>query len=411
MTSADAGDFETVLGAAVLLHENGQSTDMTLIAVRRLSRGLGMTAVAIPSWTSMTLATEEPTRLRVVPVAPVTVNMRRVSAAMRAIDRAEDGTLDRPLLRRELADAAQESGSATPPFVIACALGAAALSIVFGVNDYRAIVLVAASAAVGGGCRRLLARWHLGAFVQAFTAALVAGLGGALAPHLGLGGVIGLTAVCPAMVLVPGPQILNGAMDLLSARISLGLSRLGYAAVIFAAIAAGLILGLFVGGQTLPLSSTEVHVPIYADVLAAGVAAAAYPVYFSMPYRMIGLPVAAGMIAHAVHWFAVDVWHAGLPGAALVSCLVVGAALAPVSHLLRIPFAGIGFAAVVALVPGMYVFRVLAGLMRLTTDTSPSVVAATVSNGSIAVFVVAAMAVGLAVPNHIRNAVVAARES
>lgn len=149
MTSAEAGDFETVLGAAVLLHENGQSTDMTLIAVQRLNRGLGLTSVAIPSWTSMTLATDEPTRLRVVPVAPVAVNMRRVAAAMQAIDRVEDGTLDRRLMRRELADAAAESGSAALPFVIACALGAAALSVVFGVSDVRAIALIAVSAAAG----------------------------------------------------------------------------------------------------------------------------------------------------------------------------------------------------------------------------------------------------------------------
>src|SRR6202008_573761 len=164
----------------------------------------------------------------------------------------------------------------------------------------------------------------------------------------------------------------------------LGMARLGYATLLVAAIAAGLVLGLRVRGQTLPLASAHIHVGFYADGRAAGVAAASYPVYFSMPYRMIGWPVAAGMVAHAAHWWSITVWHASLAAAALVSCLIVGTALAPIAYLLRIPFTAIGFAAVVALVPGMYVFRTLAGLVQLTGNASPPLVTATASNGAVA---------------------------
>ena len=38
-----------------------------------------------------------------------------------------------------------------------------------------------------------------------------------------------LIAVCPCMVLVPGPHILNGAIDLMRTRVALGIARLGYA--------------------------------------------------------------------------------------------------------------------------------------------------------------------------------------
>jgi uncharacterized membrane protein YjjP (DUF1212 family) len=406
----DVEDLDTVLRAAVLLHDNGQSTDMTLIAINRLNRGLGLSCTLIPSWASMLAIGDGPAATaRVRAANPVGVNMRRVSAAMRAIDRAEDGPLDRRIVRQALADAAGQRSSSTLAFIVACTTGAAALSVVFGVNDLRTIVLVAVSAALGGVSRRLLGRLGIGVLSQAFTAAIVAGLGGALAAHLGLGEAVALAAVCPAMVLVPGPLILNGAMDLLATRMTLGLARLGYATLLLGAIAAGLVLGLRLGGQTLPLTSADVRVALYADVLAAGVAAASYPVYFSMPYRMIGWPVAAGMVAHAAHWWSITVWHASLAVAALVSCLVVGTALAPIAYLLRIPFAAIGFAAVVALVPGMYVFRTLAGLVQLTSNASPALLTAAASNGAIAALVVAGMAIGLAVPNHIRNAVLARR--
>jgi uncharacterized membrane protein YjjP (DUF1212 family) len=410
-TVSDVEDLETVLRAAVLLHDNGQSTDMTLIAVDRLNRGLGVSCTLIPSWTSMMVIGDGPAPpARAKAANPVGVNMRRVSAAMRAIDRAEDGALDRQIVRQALDEAAGLGSSSTVAFVVACATGAAALSVVFGANDLRAIVLVAVSAALGGVLRRLLGRLGIGVLAQAFTAAIVAGLGGALAARLGLGDAVGLAAVCPAMVLVPGPPILNGALDLLALRMTLGLARLGYATLVLGAIAAGLVLGLRLGGQTLPLSSADVRVALYADVLAAGVAAASYPVYFSMPYRMIGWPVGVGMVAHAAHWWSITNWHASLAVAALLSCLVVGTALAPIAYLLRIPFAAIGFAAVVALVPGMYVFRTLAGLVQLTSNASPPLLTAAASDGAIAALVVAGMAIGLAVPNHIRNAVLAARE-
>ena len=104
-------------------------------------------------------------------------------------------------------------------------------------------------------------------------------------------------------------------------------------------------------------------------------AAASYPVYFSMPWRMIGWPVAVGMVAHGVHWYGLE-WGAGPAVSAFASCLLVGAILVPVSHRMRIPFAGIGFAAVVALVPGVYVFRTLAGFIEFAGAPTAQLLAA-----------------------------------
>src|ERR1700758_4074195 len=115
----DIDDLDTVLSAAVLLHDNGQSTDMTLIAVDRLNRGLGLRSILIPSWTSMLVIGDGPApSVRVRAAEPVGVNMRRVSAVMRAVDRAEDGPLDRRIVRHALADAASEGTSSTVAFTV-----------------------------------------------------------------------------------------------------------------------------------------------------------------------------------------------------------------------------------------------------------------------------------------------------
>jgi uncharacterized membrane protein YjjB (DUF3815 family) len=395
--------------AAVLLQESGQSTSMTLLAVERLNIGLGVRSTLIPSWASLTLVSaRRETPLAAAAVSPVGVNMRRVAAAMRTIDRAEDGPLQREVVDREIAQAARLSVSNDVIFAVACATGAGALAVVFGATSPVAVLLVALSAAVGGVIRRGLARFGISTLVQAFAAALVAGLVGALAFHLNLGAATGLVAVCPGMVLVPGPHILNGALDLLALRVTLGISRLGYATLILGAIAAGLILGLHLGGQSLSVTNTTGSNPPYVEILAAGVAAGSYPVYFSMPYRMIVWPVVVGMLARAAHWWAISGWHFDLPLAALLSCLLVGVVLIPVAHLLRIPFAAIGFAAVVALVPGVYVFRMLSGVEQLQSNTSPQLLAATVSDAALSSLIVAGMAIGLVVPMRIRDHLVAA---
>lgn len=401
--------LDTVMKAAVLLQESGQSTSMTLIAVDRLNAGLGIRSTLIPSWASLLLTSPHAdVPVRVASVSPVGVQMRRVASAMRTIDRAEDGPLDRAVIDREIDTAAALTTSNDVVFTFACATGAGALAVVFGATQPLAVLLVAMSAAIGGLIRRALGRFGIGTLVQAFVAATVAGLIGAAAVHLNLGAATGLIAVCPGMVLVPGPHILNGALDLLALRITLGIARLGYATLILAAIATGLVFGLYIGGQTLSVSGVGANVPFYTDVLAAGVAAGSYPVYFSMPYRMIGWPVAAGMLAHAAHWWALRGWNTDLPTAALVACLLVGIVLIPVAHFLRVPFAAIGFAAVVALVPGVYVFRTLSGIIQLQNKTSPDLLAATVSDAAMATLVVAGMAIGLVVPMRIRDILVSA---
>jgi Putative threonine/serine exporter len=73
--------------------------------------------------------------------------------------------------------------------------------------------------------RRGLARLSENVFLQPFCAALLAGVVGALAVRYQLGSSLGLVALCPCLILVPGPHVLNGGLDLIRSRIDLGASR------------------------------------------------------------------------------------------------------------------------------------------------------------------------------------------
>jgi len=297
--------YDALLAATALLYANGQSTQMTRTAVERLNRGLDVDALVVPSWSMLTLtAAGSRATVLTAAVSPTAINMRRVATMMGVVDRAQDGPLELEHVTAGIAEAEAQSVSDTAVFVLACATGAAALSVIYGANQPLAILLVALAAAAGGLLRRWSGALGAGPLVQVFGAALIAGAVGAAATHLHLGASAAVVAICPAMVLVPGPHILNGALDLLDLRVTLGSARLAYGLLVLTAISAGLILGVHTGGQTLAVTAPSSSAPFVVDVLAAGVAAASYPVYFSMPWRMIGWPVAAGMLAHAAHWLA-----------------------------------------------------------------------------------------------------------
>jgi uncharacterized membrane protein YjjB (DUF3815 family) len=230
---------------------------------------------------------------------------------------------------------------------------------------------------------------------------LLAGIVGAVAARLELSSVLHLVAVCPCMVLIPGPHLLNGTIDLARARVALGASRIGYASLIILMICMGLLLGLSFGAVSLPVSGPSYPVPLKYDVIAAGVAVAAYSTFFAMPWRMVPIPVVIGMLAHAARWATISVAGASVETGALVACLVVGTIVSPIADRLRLPFAAFAFASVVSLLPGVFLFRMAGGVVSLTAragSASPELLVHTIADGTTAFLIILVMTFGLIVP-------------
>jgi uncharacterized membrane protein YjjP (DUF1212 family) len=341
----------------------------------------------------------------VAAVRPLGVNIDKVTATLAVVDSVCDDRMPRGDIGATFAEIEARPPVSLLRFVIMAAAGAAALGVIFGAKHLTGLVVIAISAGLGAALRRAVGRFTDNPFAQPLCAALLAGAIGGIAFRFDVSPQQYLLAVCPCMVLVPGPHLLNGAIDLARARIALGLARTVYVCLIILMICMGLLVGLALGGTMLPASvASAPPAPLLYDVIAAGVAVMAYAAFFSMPWRTVPLPVATGMLAHAARWVVIAVLGQSVEAGALVACLIAGTIAAPLSDRMRLPFAGVAFASVVSLIPGVFLFRMAGGVVGLIgqgANASPALLAATVADGATAFLIMLAMAFGLLLPKMI----------
>ncbi len=396
----DDGAGSLPASVAALLLASGQTTEATRLAVERLSVALGRPARLRARWGQITLYPADGGRPAFAEAEPVGVDIGRVAAAEAVVDAVCVGSLAPAAALERLGAIGRAPPVSLARFASMAAAGAAALSVIFGAPEALTVAVVAAVAGLGACLRRSVAHLSGNPLLQPLVAALLGGVAAGLTARAGLPVAYRLVAVCPCMVLVPGPHFLNGMIDLARARIPFGAARLALAGLIVLAICAGLLAGLALAGASFPEAGVVRPVPLALDTLAAGVAVAAYASFFNMPWRMVAAPVATGMLAHALRWELLRL-GAGVPLGAFGATLVAGTAMALLSHRLRVPFGAAAFACTVSLIPGVYMFQAASGLVlvaRLGAKAGLEPLLGVATDAFTAGLTLLAMAAGLILP-------------
>ena len=128
----------------------------------------------------------------------------------------------------------------------------------------------------------------------------------------------------------------------------------------------------------------------------AGVAACGFGAFYNAPWRVLWVSIACGMLGHGIRFVALD--HMGVALSTLVACLAIGVAANLAADRLRLPFSALAFAGAVPMMPGVFIFQSIAGVIRLSaagTTADPALAAATLALSGKSVLVVGAMAIGL----------------
>jgi uncharacterized membrane protein YjjP (DUF1212 family) len=331
----------------------------------------------------------------------------RYNAALQArvhsiLQRVRDGEIDDTHALTLLNNAEVETPK-HPSWLVALVLGlaAAALAGLLGADTGGAMAACIGTA-LGLLARRELSRRHVNLLMLPLTAALIGAVLSGIAIRLGGTATPGLALIVPALMLIPGPHLINALLDLVDNYLPMTLARFGLATAIIAASALGIVLGIEL---TLPApptgteNATSEHLNLLTDILLAGVVTGGFAFFYNATWAQAGLALLGGMAGHGSRYFALEA-GCRLEVATFIGGLVVGIVAALIARLQKVPFAVVAFAGAVTMMPGIQIYRTLGGVLRLARwkeSAEQPMIASFLGNASQACLVVAALALGLIV--------------
>jgi uncharacterized membrane protein YjjP (DUF1212 family) len=286
-------------------------------------------------------------------------------------------------------------------WLAALLLGAAAASLAGLLGaDWGAAAVASLASALGLVVRQELGRRHASVLVLPFSAALLGAVLGGLAIRWGWTQTPELVLVVPALMVVPGPHLINALLDLIDNCLPMSLARFGLATGILLASAIGIVLGVEL---TLPnvVPANQPAGPgglnLFSDMILAGIATCGFAVFYNTDWRHLWMAAVGGMTGHGLRFLALQAGCA-LEAATFLGGLTVGIISALIVRSNKMPVAAIAFAGAVTMIPGLSLYRTLAGalwLARLPHAADSSAVVQTFANAFQASLVVGALTLGL----------------
>lgn len=385
--------------AARLLLEYNMRAELLRRKLLRVARHLGVDIRVFVTYRGVTLFARDGHQYH-AQAPELRINVAVSAEVNRIVDAVCERQIDLAAATAGL-ESIERSAPRHNRWLLAAIFGVAAAALArLLLADWGAVAVSGVSSALGLLARQELARRHVVLFAMPFTAALIGSLLGGLVIRAGWTHTPGFCLMVPALMLVPGPHLINGLYDMLENHMQTGISRLGLAVGILVAAALGVFLGgwLALGMTTVSaVPAADAVITLPTDVLLAGMAACGFGAFYNEPWRVLWISVLCGMVGHGIRFVAMQ-HGVSQEIATLFACLAIGAMANVAVDRLRLPFAAVAFAGAVPMMPGAFIYQGIEGAMQISRDgahADPVLLAATFAHLFKACFVVGAMGLGL----------------
>lgn len=202
-----------------------------------------------------------------------------------------------------------------------------------------------------------------------------------------------------ALFIVPGVPMINFVDDMLDNYILVGLTRALNTFLMVGAMTFGIAfaISIFQVDDFTELSMRP-HSSYFVYAVAAAISAMGFSMIFNIPRRLLPVVAVGGIIAVCTRNFVNFELGQGLiigsfAGSVLVSLIAVKAV-----HWFHVPNHVLTIPSVIPMVPGVYMYRLLFGLLNFNNLT-PDTMLVTIQSGLTSGITVLGMAVGVAIPN------------
>lgn len=149
----------------------------------------------------------------------------------------------------------------------------------------------------------------------------------------------------------------------------------------------------------------DVLLTIFLKSIWSGLAALGFSILFNTPPRTLAAIWFGGFVAGFVKFGTMALFpEAGFIISSFLAALMVGFVSIPMAHLRHVPPVIFAIPSVIPLIPGVFAYRTMLGLISLTSKDSENYAAAintTVHNGVNTLFIVTVLAVGVLMPMYI----------
>ena len=405
-STVEPQEFQLIRSCAEILFTNGQSTKKLVHDLKLVARKLGYESEIIPLWGGISIELDgshssKTSRTLILNIQPTGVQMNKVKLATLVINQFIAGTLTLGQTIKAIQEVDQSAPCSLIRFIAMSAIGAASLGVIFGVADLGLLLLVMLSAGIGALLRRLTAKVSNNLYSQVLVASVFTGAFGSLVQVYQLSPDSVFLFLCPCMILVPGPHLLNGIFDIARGDVGIGQSRLTYAMTIILVICIGLVSSMDFHNQSLTQYASTNNLPFAYYLLAVCGAVAAYGSFFSMTWRDIVIPVFIGAVAFLPRYYLVFIDGYSVVMGVFIASVVAGFMAALLASKTQLPFAALAFSSVVAMIPGSYLFRMadyLFNFYQMGANASGQEGLLALNQGITAIVIVIAIAFGVLFP-------------